>query len=134
MGKREGLESEWNTLQSSADQYEHSSLNIKLMSLLVVGGSIALTLETLPQILLILLFWITEAVYKTFQFRIFARLDKIEAAIQNSDFGCKPFQFNSDFNDERGGISNLLLEYVTSALKPTIAVTYLVLIVVVFLT
>ncbi len=133
MERREGLESEWTTLQSSADQYEHRSLNIKLMSLLVVGFSIALPLELLPQILLIFLFWVTEAVYKTFQFRIFARLEKIETAILNSDLHCKPFQFNSNFDDERGGISSLLLEYVISALKPTIAITYLVLIVVVFL-
>lgn len=134
MQKREGLEFEWATLQSSADQYEHRALNIKLMSLLVVGLSIALTLETLPQILLILLFWITEAVYKTFQFRVFARLDKIEAGILNSDFRCKPFQFNSDFDNERGGVVGLFREYAMSALKPTIAITYLVLITIVLLT
>jgi len=128
MDKVISFENEWSVLQNSADQYEHRALNIKLVSLLVVGLSMTLEFALITKILFILSFWVTEAVYKTFQFRIFKRLENIEIAIVNPGFNISPFHFNLDCEDDMGGISSLISEYVKSAVKPTVAITYLVLI------
>lgn len=133
MDKVSGFEHEWSVLQNSADQYEHRALNIKLMSLLVVGLSMIFPIELLTKILFIFSFWLTEAVYKTFQFRIFKRLETIEIAIVNPSMNIVPFNFNLDFEDDRGGIRSLFFEYVKSAAKPTVAITYLILIGIVFI-
>tara|TARA_Y100001956_G_scaffold82738_2_gene105305 strand:- start:2944 stop:3354 length:411 start_codon:yes stop_codon:yes gene_type:complete len=133
MENKRNLELEWSILQPSADQYEHKALSIKLVSLVIVAAALAVSADGSICMLLILAFWMTESVYKTFQFRIFERLEKIESAIAGNATDATAFQFNVECSKSRGGLKGVLGEYLRSALRPTVAITYLALIGIVFI-
>jgi len=79
--------------------------------------------------------WFQEAIWKTYQARAEARLLVLEKAIADnmqSDAGSSSnvlaFQFNREFAASRGGLSDLICEYCSQALRPTIAYPHLVLV------
>jgi hypothetical protein len=113
------LQSEWVTLQNQFDSYEKCSLAIKLFvwSLLVV-----------------VILWLQDAIWKTFQNRIGQRLEVVEQAIQDNPHHVPEhllhmgMQFNLAWSQSRPRAISLVSEYIKQSLKPTVAYPYVVLI------
>ena len=135
------LSNEWMLLQNQYDSYEKYSLMIKLVAMVVFY--FAHISEKIGWIVLILLaiFWLQDAIWKTFQSRIELRLLAVEEALsgaqsdnlsnRQSDDSNKSFvayQFNTDFLSKRPSQIGLIKEYFMQALRPTVAFPYCVLI------
>lgn len=131
---------EWTLLQNQFDSYEKYSLLIKLAAILFcgLGLSIKLALDTTSWLTLIIgiilgVFWLQDAIWKTFQSRIESRLLKVEIAITDmkseteTENNFIPYQFNSEFLATRAGVLSTLCEYAKQALRPTIAFPHLIL-------
>ena len=71
---------------------------------------------------LIALLWLQEGVLKTFQGRLGERLLVVEAALKSGNGVA--MQLHSDWLATRPGGAGLLLQYVKSALRPTVALPY----------
>lgn len=131
MDNKTQLEAEWRVLQTSADQYEHKALTIKLVAIVLVAMALAISAQAPVTLLIVLVFWMTEAIYKTFQFRVFERLEQVESAL-SGECELKPYRFNLECS-KSGGTKKTIVEYARSALRPTVAVTYVVLVGVIFI-
>ena len=115
---------EWCLLQNQFDSYEKHALILKLASITVV--LLALLSQTANVFIagLLLLIWMQDAIWKTFQSRIEQRLLRIEASLAGTSPerpGCLPYQFNSEYLKGRGNQVSLLVEYARQALRPTVA-------------
>jgi hypothetical protein len=124
-----GLAAEWAVLQQQYDSYEKFSLLIKLFAI----GLLATLLFTSAQPLLIallLLLWLQDAIWKTFQARIDARLQVVEEglAAHAPSPESLAFQYNRQFALERPGPAGLLGQYLRQALRPTVAYPHLLLV------
>ena len=124
-----GLAAEWAVLQQQYDSYEKFSLLIKLFAI----GLLATLLFSPSQPLLIallLLAWLQDAIWKTFQARIEARLQVIEEALaaQQPPSETVAYQYNRQFAQHRPGLAGLVGEYLRQALRPTVAYPHLVLV------
>jgi hypothetical protein len=126
----EHLAQEWTTLQNNHEAYEKSALHIKLLAvaLLALGLMVALDPTLLGVLLWIL--WFQEAMLKTWQGRLADRLGVLEQALKLGDQAqCQPYQLYSQWLAKRPGLAGLLLEYGRSAMRPTVAFPYGVLLV-----
>lgn len=112
------LHHEWLALQSQHERYEALALVVKLAAVAVC----LLILDTTLTLCLIALLWLQEGVLKTFQGRLGDRLLVVEAALKAGDG--LPMQLHSDWLATRPGGVGLLLQYVKSALRPTVALPY----------
>ena len=119
-------QAEWLLIQQSHDKQEQQALWLKVVTILVwlwllkSGAAIELQLGVIG------LFWLHEAILKTFQQRAANRLLQLEQAIlQAQDIGC---QWHSQWQYQRQNPLQLILGYAKQAAKPTVAVTYLALI------
>lgn len=117
---------EWLLVQQSYDKQEQQALWLKVITILVwlwlLKNAAALEL----QLGIIGLFWLHEAILKTWQQRAADRLLQLEQAIlQAQDIGC---QWHSQWQYQRQSPLQLILGYARQALKPTVAITYLALI------
>lgn len=129
---------EWKILQQQVDNYEHWSLLIKLCQLAVLLffiSSSEKTVSMLVAILVMLVVWLQDAIWKTFQARSESRLILLEQAMaddfaQVSDSPLVPFQFNCHFIMNRPSTLGLIQEYFKQALRPTVAFPHLAFIVV----
>ena len=82
---------------------------------------------------LLLVLWLQDAIWKTYQSRIEVRLLKIEtksAENQKDEIDQGAFQFNRDFEQSRPSTKGLIVEYGKQALRPTIAYPHVVLVVI----
>ena len=126
------LSNEWMLLQNQYDSYEKYSLMIKLVAMVVFY--FAHISEKIGWIVLILLavFWLQDAIWKTFQSRIELRLLAVEEALSGSHKedinSVVAYQFNTDFLSKRPSQIGLIKEYFMQALRPTVAFPYCVLI------
>jgi len=69
--------------------------------------------------------WLNEALWKAQQDRAGARLLALEAAMREGlEIAC---QWQSSWQAQRPGIGGLIGDYVKAGLKPTVAVSYLIL-------
>lgn len=126
---KSSLESEWSLLQNQFDSYEKYSLVIKLISVGVLTYAFTSGVVGVFVVCLLLVLWMQDAIWKTFQGRIETRLLQVEkslAATGNSDVTA--FQFNTQFLQHRSGITGLIVEYVKQALRPTVAYPHVVLV------
>lgn len=114
------MENEWSLLQNQFDSYEKYSLLIKLANIAILSAVYITNRPGIFVVFLLLALWLQEAIWKTFQSRIEARLLKIEACMLNGG-DTKPFQFNSEFLKDRPGNAALISEYLRQALRPTVA-------------
>lgn len=119
MNGNNALQQEWVTLQNNIERYEHNALWLKLAALLMVP----LQWPLQPALLLIL--WLMEGIFRTSQARLGDRVVVIEQLIRagESDAG-KACQLHSEWLAKRPGTFGLLLEYARSALRPTVAFPY----------
>lgn len=130
---------QWKTLHNSHESYEHYALMIKLVSVTLVLASIALSVNTVAVLLLLLILWLQEGIWKTFQKRtensILAIEDQLETKeVESLNQPNSPYLFYKHWQTNRPATKGLVTEYITSALKPTVLYPYipLMLLVIVF--
>lgn len=116
-------EREWLLLQTQHEQYEFAALALKLAA---VAG-LAFGARWLPVLLLVL--WLQDAILKTFQARLGARLERVERLLREGAGEEAAMQLHSEWAASRPRGLGLLREreYLLSACRPTVAFPYLVL-------
>jgi len=131
------LQSEWVTLQTQFDSYEKYSLIIKLFSILISCMLVFVFDIGICALMVVLILWLQDGIWKTFQHRIGQRLEIVEQAIQDhsnktqnetTDIG---MQFNLAWNQSRSNAVGLVCEYIKQSIKPTVAYPHAVLFVMV---
>jgi hypothetical protein len=123
------FKTEWCLLQNQFDSYEKHSLQIKLLSVMVLLAAEMSDLNTLFTGLLLMVLWLQDAIWKTFQSRIESRLLQLEKYISEGSEE-SPFQFNSEYHKVRLRGGALISEYLRQSIRPTVAFPYVVLIVI----
>jgi len=127
------FQSEWAILHGDIEKYERFSLIIKLFSVLIFALSVAFSINTLIAVSTMLILWLQDGIWKTFQNRLEARILIIEKGIENhANENNLAFQLYSEWQQKRSGILNLIKEYLFSSLKPTVAYPYIVLVILLF--
>jgi hypothetical protein len=122
-------EAEWCLLQNQFESYEKHSLYIKLSSILMLFLSEIFSVSMTSIFLILLVLWLQDAIWKTFQSRIEPRLLKIEKNIREKTEGSE-FQFNKEYQlVETSGLSKIL-EYAKQAIRPTVAFPHIVLMII----
>jgi hypothetical protein len=119
------LGQEWTTLQTHYERYENGALLIKLLAVLLFAVGFALALHELLIGALLLVLWLQEGIYRTSQSRLGVRILRIEQGIISGENPA--FQLHSEWLASRPGLVGLLAEYGRSALRPTVAFPYAVL-------
>lgn len=134
------LEQEWRVLQNQADAYEKHALYIKLLSFIIVATAVLISRGGLVIASVLVILWFQDAIWKTFQSRISDRLLKVEHALKrvsgqssNIDPDITPCQLNAEWMEKRLGFKGLLSEYMTQALRPTVAFPHVLLIAVILI-
>ena len=126
------LAKEWSVLQNQYDSYEKFSLIIKLFSVAVLSFSYFLHHVGILTFLLLMILWLQDAIWKTFQSRINTRLMEVERGLaENSSegsSGMRAFQYNTDYARNRPGLIGLIREYLKHSIRPTIAYPHFLLV------
>ena len=126
------LAAEWAVLQNQYDSYEKVSLLIKLLAIALLSITVVSGSESLLMPALLLVLWLQDAIWKTFQGRIEARLLQLESCLADrgdrTSLNQKPYQYNTQFAENRPGTLGLIAEYLQQALRPTVAYPHLVLV------
>jgi len=119
------LGQEWQTLQNNHEQHEKNALLIKLASLALCLGGLALSLPLLWIGFAVLLCWGLEAIFKTYQARLSERLLRIEAMFNKPQPSDAPMQLHAEWAANRPGGAALIAGYALSACRPTVVFPYL---------
>jgi hypothetical protein len=126
------IASEWSLLQKQFDNYEKHSLLIKLSSIGILSAGYFTNHLSAFVLLLLLILWLQDAIWKTFQARIDTRLLQLEDYLSNEhtleNRDGIAFQFNSLYAQNRPGNVDLLKEYLGQSLRPTVAFPHIVLV------
>ena len=123
------LQNEWAIIHADIEKYERFSLIIKLFSVLTSVLCTAYLVDIYFSLAFIFILWLQDSIWKTFQKRIETRILFIEKQLNESlKDSNKAFQFYSQWESTRQGITGLIKEYVSSAVKPTVAYPYAILI------
>ncbi|MDC8784948.1 hypothetical protein [Roseateles koreensis] len=120
------LQQEWLALQSKFEAYEFVAWANKLAALLLLAqlhpGRLVLAL--------VAVLWLQEAVLKTFQSRLGARLLTVEQGLRRDApdaYGAGAMQLHSDWQAARPGTFKLLAQVLSQLLRPTVAFSYVLL-------
>jgi hypothetical protein len=139
LSKTQRLESEWSVLQQEYDSYEKQSLWLKLISISLLALTISFGQLNISYIIVILVFWLQDAIWKTYQARIENRLLTIETGLQNKAGSSGEnnlqlnsqtiiaFQYNTQFAQKRPSTVGLIFEYTKQAIRPTMIFPHAVL-------
>ena len=126
---------EWCLLQNQFDSYEKFGLLIKLASVFVLSSAMLVDRAGPMAACILIVLWLQDAIWKTFQSRIETRLLRLEVLLAGDSAPAtgnhQPYQFNSEFIQSRVGAIGLVLEYLRQALRPTVAFPHVVLIAIV---
>lgn len=114
------LHHEWLALQAQHERYEGLALVVKLLAF----TALVLVSDNGLAFALLALLWLQEAVLKTFQGRLGERLLVVEAAVKAGGEGVAAMQLHSDWLASRPRGAGLLTQYLKSALRPTVALPY----------
>ena len=106
---------EWSLLQNQFDSYEKHSLYIKLVSVILFFLSEVFDVKTIVIVLIFMLLWLQDAIWKTFQSRLEPRLFQIEKYIRDkaSEYA---YQFNSEYQKNSLNGAALFGEYARQAI------------------
>jgi len=121
------FQNEWAIIHNDIEKYERFSLIIKLFSILICTLSITSSSNPFVTIFIILVLWLQDGIWKTFQQRFESRILIIESNIKNKTDN-NSFQLYSEWQANRSGAIKLVTEYILNSLKPTVAYPYIVLI------
>ncbi len=113
------LHQEWLALQTQHERYEALALGVKLVAF---AATVLVPDNTLAVALLALL-WLQEAVLKTFQGRLGDRLLVVEAGLKAGG-DAVAMQLHSEWLASRPRGIGLVTQYLKSALRPTVALPY----------
>jgi hypothetical protein len=126
------LANEWSLLQNQYDSYEKYSLLIKLGGIGLLSIAFFMHHLNFSILILLLILWLQDAIWKTFQARIEGRLLQLEGYLsddQNLDrTDGRAYQFNRLYLETRPGTIELINEYVHQAVRPTVAYPHVILI------
>ena len=125
--EREDLKNEWSILQGQSDSYEKYSLLIKLLNIGILSAAYISDNMGILILFIVLVLWMQDAIWKTFQSRIEHRLLQIEKYLLEGVHD-KAYQFNSDYLKNRPGSIALVNEYLRQMIRPTIAFPHVVLV------
>lgn len=117
------LHHEWLALQAQYERYEALALAVKLAAFVAA----ALVPDVVLALALLALLWLQEAVLKTFQARLGSRLLVVEAGLNpgSGEGGAvAAMQLHGDWLAQRPRGAALLAQYLRSALRPTVALPY----------
>ena len=121
---------EWTALHRDCEHAERSALWIKLGAMALTVVVLALGFDSVLAILLLAMLWLQEAIVRTGQARLVTRLLCVEAQLSGTgsatDFPC---QLYSQWQLSRPGTMGLLSQYLSNALRPTVAFPYAALVV-----
>ena len=122
---------EWSLLQNQFDSYEKYSLLIKLVGVLVLCATVLVGKPGLPVAGILLVLWILDAIWKTFQARIESRLLTLEALLADNE-PCstqrgRAYQVNTAVLENRPRGIALLPDYLLQAARPTVAFAHVAL-------
>lgn len=126
------LHIEWTTLQQDHERHERCAIGVKLAA---VALAVFCMLFTFPLELaapLLAVVWVTEAMLRTVQGRLGARLLKIEGLIAEGADAGAAFRLHREWQAGRPGALGLLAEYASAALKPTVAFPHALLLLMLF--
>ncbi len=122
------FQKEWIVIHNDIEKYERFSLLIKLFTLFISVFSLAFSINVLFCTFIIMVLWLQEGIWKTFQSRLQTRILLLEQEIRTK--GTNPaFQLYSQWQNERLGMITLIREYLFNSLKPTVAYPYAILII-----
>lgn len=121
------FKTEWCLLQNQFDSYEKHSLYIKLISVIVLLTAEVSDVISIFIVLILVVLWLQDAIWKTFQSRIEPRLLQIEKFI-SEDSTANAFQFNSEYHKVSLSGLSLISEYARQSIRPTVAFPHIVLI------
>jgi len=127
--EKKKYEAEWCLLQNQFESYEKHSLYIKLSSILMLFLSEIFSVSMTSIFLILLVLWLQDAIWKTFQSRIEPRLLKIEKNIREKTEGSE-FQFNREYQLVKTSGLSKILEYSKQAIRPTLAFPHIVLMII----
>lgn len=128
MDAAEKVGQEWLALQGQFERYEGGALTIKLTAVILFAAGMVLGAGAWLVCLVLLVLWLQEGIFKTFQSRLGERLLELERLLATgSDTGAGPFQLHTRWNAARRGFWGRLVEYAASACRPTVAFPYLLL-------
>ncbi len=122
---------EWSVLQPLYERYEFGALAIKLTAVVLFFGGIVIELHGAWLLLLIAVLWLQEGIFKTCQARLGERLLAIEQDIA-AGATAGAFALHTRWQVQRKGVFGLVREYLSTAMRPTVAFPYLVLLVLVW--
>ena len=126
------LQNEWNILHQDIEKYARFSLLIKLFSVLICLFAFAYDLSAWLTIFFILILWLQNGIWQTFQARLEKRILFIEQQLQNiTNSDDMAFQLYSQFQEQRLGAVGLVKEYCISSLKPTVAYPFVLLVIII---
>ena len=124
------LGQEWTTLQNNHEQYERSSLLIKLAAVFFSVLGLMFDIPALYLVALLLILWLMEGIFRTSQARLGTRLLQLEELLrQNPLPEFVAYQLHSTWLAGRPGSLGLIGEYLANAARPTVAFPYLVLVI-----
>ncbi len=116
---------EWVILHGDIEKYERFSLVIKLVSVLISVFSMAFIANGWIAVAVILVLWLQDGIWKTFQKRLGTRIIFIEQKLKNESVeDGMAFQLYSQWGDKRQGAVGLVKEYLLNSIKPTVAYPY----------
>ncbi|MFT7775641.1 hypothetical protein [Roseateles sp.] len=113
------LHHEWLALQAQYERYETLALAVKLLAF----AAVVLVPDNGLALALLALLWLQEAVLKTFQGRLGERLLVVEGGLKVGD-GVVAMQLHGEWMAHRPRGAALLAQYLKSALRPTVALPY----------
>ncbi|NOQ77539.1 MAG: hypothetical protein GQ475_07120 [Methylococcaceae bacterium] len=123
------FQNEWVIIHSDIEKYERFSLIIKLFTVFIFILAKASAFNPLLIIFLILILWLQDGIWKTFQKRLETKILIIEDNIDsNSNKKGSAFQLYSEWHKNRTGSLSLIKEYIFNSLKPTVAYPYIALV------
>lgn len=122
---------EWAALHRDCEAGERSALWIKLCAVALTVVAVALSFDAVLTMALAAVLWLQEAIVRTGQARLVARLLRVEAMLREGAAAVprQACQLYSDWQATRPGTAGLLAEYLAAALRPTVAFPYIVLVV-----
>lgn len=126
---------EWCALHRDCEASERSALWIKLAAVALAVVAVALGFDAVLALLLVAVLWLQEAIVRTGQSRLVERLLRVEALLrEGAQVPRQACQLYSQWQTGRPGVAGLLGQYLSAALRPTVAFPYVVLIVLLWAT
>lgn len=126
------LQTEWSTLQHDHERHERCAVGIKIAAVALTAGAALFGFPFELAAPLIAIVWVIEAMLRTVQGRLGQRLLKVETLIADGASEYAACQLHTEWQATRPGAAGLLMEYAKSALKPTVAFPYPLLIILLF--